>query len=150
MWLGTTMQPPVAGILSPSIQVREVAASMVGLIVATAKLTAQPRLPCTFRTDTRDLLIVAEQATRNDARIGPEMTPLPPPISFVVIVPVKPPARGKSRLDALPATQRRDLAAAFARDTVAAARRTPRVVAVLVVTDDFRFAAELARRTAAR
>lgn len=63
--------------------------------------------------------------------------------SFVVILPVKPPARGKSRLDALPATQRRDLAAAFARDTVAAARRTPQVETVLVVTDDFRFAAEL-------
>jgi 2-phospho-L-lactate guanylyltransferase len=71
------------------------------------------------------------------------MTPLTPPISFVVIVPVKPPARGKSRLDALPASQRRDLAAAFALDTVAAARRTPRVEAVLVVTDDFRFAADL-------
>jgi len=71
------------------------------------------------------------------------MTPLPPPISFVVIVPVKPPARGKSRLDALPAGQRRKLAAAFALDTVAAARRTPRVEAVLVVTDDFRFAADL-------
>ena len=71
------------------------------------------------------------------------MTPLPPPNSFVVIVPVKPPARGKSRLDALPASQRRDLAEAFARDTVAAARRTPRVETVLVVTDDFRFAADL-------
>lgn len=71
------------------------------------------------------------------------MTPLPPPVDFVVIVPVKPPARGKSRLDALPAGHRRELAAAFARDTVAAARRTPRVAAVLVVTDDFRFAADL-------
>lgn len=71
------------------------------------------------------------------------MTPPPPPDSFVVIVPVKPPARGKSRLDALPAGQRRELAAGFARDTVAAARRTPRVEAVLVVTDDFRFADDL-------
>ncbi|PUA80757.1 2-phospho-L-lactate guanylyltransferase [Nocardioides currus] len=70
------------------------------------------------------------------------MTPPPPP-SFVVIVPVKPPARGKSRLDAFPPDQRRDLAAAFARDTVAAARRTPGVEAVLGVTDDFRFAADL-------
>ena len=60
-----------------------------------------------------------------------------------MIVPVKPPARGKSRLDALPAAQRRDLAAAFARDTVSAARGTPLVDAVLVVTDDFRFAAVL-------
>ena len=71
------------------------------------------------------------------------MSSEPPHLSFVVIVPVKPPARGKSRLDALPAGQRRRLAAAFARDTVAAARRTPQVRTVLVVTDDFRFAADL-------
>ncbi len=71
------------------------------------------------------------------------MTPFPSAISFVVIVPVKPPARAKSRLDALPADRRRDLAAAFARDTVAAVRRTPHVVAVLVVTDDHLFAAQL-------
>lgn len=64
--------------------------------------------------------------------------------SFVVILPVKPPALGKSRLRGLPDSQRRDLAAAFARDTAAAARRTPGVVAVLAVTDDFRFARELA------
>lgn len=64
--------------------------------------------------------------------------------SFVVILPVKPPALGKSRLRGLPDAQRRDLAAAFARDTAAAARRTPGVLAVLVVTDDFRFARELA------
>jgi len=69
----------------------------------------------------------------------------PADVSFVVIVPVKPPARGKSRLDTLTPSQRRDLAAAFARDTVAAAHRTPRVQAVLVVTDDHRFAAELSR-----
>lgn len=71
---------------------------------------------------------------------------LPPTdVSFVVIVPVKPPARGKSRLDTFDPTDRRDLAAAFARDTVAAAHRTPCVEAVLVVTDDHRFAAELSR-----
>jgi 2-phospho-L-lactate guanylyltransferase len=64
--------------------------------------------------------------------------------SFVVILPVKPPALGKSRLRGLPDAQRRDLAAAFARDTAAAARRTPGVVAVLAVTDDYRFARELA------
>jgi 2-phospho-L-lactate guanylyltransferase len=64
--------------------------------------------------------------------------------SFVVILPVKPPALGKSRLRGLPDAQRRDLAAAFARDTAAAARRTPGVVAVLAVTDDFSFASELA------
>lgn len=71
------------------------------------------------------------------------MTPLSPPFSFVVIVPVKPPARAKSRLDVLPTDRRRDLAAAFARDTVAAARRTPHVVVVLVVTDDHLFADQL-------
>lgn len=65
--------------------------------------------------------------------------------SFVVILPVKPPALGKSRLRGLPDAQRRDLAAAFARDTAAAARRTPGVVAVLAVTDDHRFASELAQ-----
>ncbi len=67
----------------------------------------------------------------------------PADFSFVVIIPVKPPARGKSRLHTLPTVQRRDLAAAFARDTVAAARQARRVEAVLVVTDDHRFAAAL-------
>lgn len=71
------------------------------------------------------------------------MTPLPPPISFAVIVPVKPLARAKSRLEPIPADRRRELAAAFARDTVAAARRTPRVAVVLVVTDDHLFADQL-------
>lgn len=63
---------------------------------------------------------------------------------FVVVVPVKPPALGKSRLRGLPDEVRRDLAAAFARDTVAAALATPQVRAVLGVTDDHRFASELA------
>lgn len=61
----------------------------------------------------------------------------------VVIVPVKPPALAKSRLVPLPADQREELARAFALDTVAVARRTPGVVAVLAVTDDFRLAAQL-------
>lgn len=64
--------------------------------------------------------------------------------SFVVIVPVKPPALGKSRLRGLPDGRRRDLAAAFARDTVAAALGTEGVAGVLAVTDDHRFARELA------
>ncbi|MDP3890521.1 2-phospho-L-lactate guanylyltransferase [Nocardioides sp.] len=67
---------------------------------------------------------------------------LPP--SFVALVPVKPPARGKSRLAELPDARRRDLAAAFALDTVRAARAADLVGAVLAVTDDFRFADELA------
>ncbi len=57
----------------------------------------------------------------------------------VLVVPVKPPAFGKSRLD-FPQAQRRELAEAFALDTVQAAAATPGVAAVLVVTDDFRLA----------
>ncbi|GAB2880938.1 2-phospho-L-lactate guanylyltransferase [Nocardioides pacificus] len=63
--------------------------------------------------------------------------------AFVVLVPVKPPAVGKSRLVGLPDEQRRRLAAAFALDTVTAALGTPAVAEVLVVTDDARFAAQL-------
>lgn len=63
----------------------------------------------------------------------------------VVVVPVKPPAFGKSRLggpdQGLPDAQRRELAQAFAIDTVEAALATSGVEAVLVVTDDFRLAA---------
>jgi 2-phospho-L-lactate guanylyltransferase len=64
--------------------------------------------------------------------------------AFAVLVPVKPPGHGKSRLAALPQDQRRGLARAFALDTVAAALQTPGVAHVLAVTDDFRFARELA------
>lgn len=62
---------------------------------------------------------------------------------FVVVVPVKPPARGKSRLVGLTAGRRRDLAAAFALDTVTACLAAGYVAQVLVVTDDVAFAAEL-------
>lgn len=58
----------------------------------------------------------------------------------VVVVPVKPPVFGKSRLAGLPDEQRRELAEAFALDTVEAAAATPGVAHVLVVTDDFRLA----------
>ena len=66
----------------------------------------------------------------------------------VVVVPVKPPAIGKSRLAAdpfrrLPDEQRRELAEAFALDTVQASLATPGVDAVLVVTDDFRLASSM-------
>jgi 2-phospho-L-lactate/phosphoenolpyruvate guanylyltransferase len=60
-------------------------------------------------------------------------------MSFVVLLPVKPPARGKSRLDLAPEA-RTELATAFALDTAAACLATPSVVAVLVVTDDALFA----------
>ena len=64
-------------------------------------------------------------------------------VRCVVVVPVKPPALGKSRLVGLTDEQRRELAEAFALDTVAAARATTGVEAVLVVTDDFRLATAL-------
>jgi 2-phospho-L-lactate guanylyltransferase len=69
------------------------------------------------------------------------MPPTPVPRRFVVLVPVKPPAEGKSRLADLPDDVRAALAAAFARDTVAAARSAGRVAEVMVVTDDAAFAA---------
>lgn len=55
--------------------------------------------------------------------------------SFVVLVPVKPPEVGKSRLAGAGEVLRQALAVAFARDTLAAARATPGVVAVVAVTD---------------
>jgi 2-phospho-L-lactate/phosphoenolpyruvate guanylyltransferase len=76
------------------------------------------------------------------------MSPRTAPLPCVVVVPVKPPAVGKSRLVAHPFQhltdgQRRELAEAFALDTVQAAAATPGVQAVLVVTDDFRLAAAM-------
>ena len=62
--------------------------------------------------------------------------------SYVVLLPVKPPARGKSRLEVDPA-RRRALAAAFALDTARACVAAEHVAAVLAVTDDARFADEL-------
>lgn len=63
----------------------------------------------------------------------------PPP--FVVLVPIKPPAVGKSRLATMPDQQRISLATAFARDTIAASVAASGVAQVMVVTDDHRFAA---------
>ena len=65
------------------------------------------------------------------------------PARCVVVVPVKPPTHGKSRLTGFADDHRRDLAEAFALDTVQAATATPGVDAVLVVTDDHRFAASV-------
>lgn len=71
-------------------------------------------------------------------------SPLAEPRRFAVLVPVKPPARGKSRLGGLPDDVRRELAAAFALDTVAACLAADRVGAILVATDDASFSARLA------
>ena len=62
---------------------------------------------------------------------------------YVVLVPVKSPALGKSRLGDLGDDARRDLAEAFALDTVAACLAATSVGAVLVVTDDVRFSSVL-------
>lgn len=59
---------------------------------------------------------------------------------FTVLVPVKPPAVGKSRLAGLDGgAARRRLAEAFAQDTVLACLRAAWVAEVLVVTDDAQF-----------
>lgn len=55
---------------------------------------------------------------------------------WAVVVPVKALPEAKSRLSAETPQARRDLALAFALDTVAAARECDRVAAVIVVTDD--------------
>jgi 2-phospho-L-lactate guanylyltransferase len=67
-----------------------------------------------------------------------------PPRRFAVLVPVKPPAFAKSRLGDLGDAARRDLATAFAVDTVSAALACPSVDRVLVVTDDHELARGLA------
>jgi 2-phospho-L-lactate guanylyltransferase len=58
------------------------------------------------------------------------------PRPFGVVVPVKPAAVAKSRLQPLGDTARRELVGAFAVDTVLAALECPVVDRVLVVTDD--------------
>ena len=70
--------------------------------------------------------------------------PTTPSHRFAVLVPVKPPAFAKSRLRDLGDEARRELATAFAVDTVTAALACPSVERVLVVTDDHALAAGLA------
>ncbi len=64
--------------------------------------------------------------------------------SYVAVVPVKPPTIGKSRLLGPTDLQRRQLAEAFALDTVAACLASDRVAEVLVATDDAAFATRFA------
>ncbi|MGA8256913.1 MAG: 2-phospho-L-lactate guanylyltransferase [Nocardioides sp.] len=63
--------------------------------------------------------------------------------SYAVILPVKPPAFGKSRLRGLDDLLRRELAVAFALDTAAACLACERISEVLVATDDAGLAARL-------
>ena len=72
------------------------------------------------------------------------MSATPQTPTYAVVVPVKPPARGKSRLVGIPDGAREELAAAFALDTVTACLAAEHVGAVLVATDDARFSAALA------
>lgn len=64
--------------------------------------------------------------------------------SYAVVVPVKPPTIGKSRLQGLRDDQRRALAEAFAVDTVSACLRSGTVAQVLVATDDAAFSRHFA------
>ena len=67
------------------------------------------------------------------------------PLTWSLVVPVKPLARAKSRLAALAGPVRPALALAVAADTVRAALDCPRVRHVIVVTDDGLASEELAR-----
>jgi 2-phospho-L-lactate guanylyltransferase len=70
----------------------------------------------------------------------PAPAPDPATVRYAALVPVKPPAFGKSRLSDLGDAARRDLATAFAVDTVVAALACELVERVLVVTDDHELA----------
>jgi 2-phospho-L-lactate/phosphoenolpyruvate guanylyltransferase len=68
---------------------------------------------------------------------------------YAALVPVKPPAVGKSRLAGLGTQARRALAEAFALDTIAACLESASVVRVLVVTDDVQVSSAVATLGAA-
>ncbi len=68
---------------------------------------------------------------------------------YAALIPVKPPAVGKSRLAGAGAESRRALAEAFALDTVSACVAASAVARVLVVTDDVEVAAAVAALGAA-
>lgn len=59
----------------------------------------------------------------------------------VLLLPVKPPASGKSRLSSVHPALRRQLARAFALDTLTAVRSVPDLDRVIVVTTDAEFGA---------
>lgn len=62
---------------------------------------------------------------------------------YAVLLPVKPPAYGKSRLVGLSDPDRRRLAEAFALDTASACLEAAHVGAVMAVTDDAHFSSQL-------
>ncbi|MGN6219885.1 MAG: 2-phospho-L-lactate guanylyltransferase [Microbacterium sp.] len=85
-------------------------------------------------------------AARVEAAAASEESPM---ARWVVVVPVKPSAHGKSRLD-VPGVARKDLARAIALDTLEAATACDMVAQVVVVTDDAALAREAAMIPALR
>ncbi|MCX6401565.1 MAG: 2-phospho-L-lactate guanylyltransferase [Propionibacteriales bacterium] len=71
-----------------------------------------------------------------------------PPGGFVILLPVKSPGTGKTRMTSLTDADRGRLARAFAVDALDACLATPGVVEVVVISDDAGFAAVLADRGA--
>jgi len=95
-----------------------------------------------LRTVTADLfLVVGSRLLPGRWSVGPVLADggmiTAMPVSCpVVLLPVKPPARGKSRLHTWGPEVRRELARAFALDTLHAVLATPRVHRVVVLTTD--------------
>lgn len=90
---------------------------------------------------------VSPPSARGEAELRP--APEPPPARWIVVVPVKPPARGKSRLD-VAGVDRAALAHAIALDTLEAATTCELVAQVVVVTNDPALARESAAIPALR
>lgn len=99
---------------------------------------------------------VATPQERGARQAGDGVSPGPGSVSeelgtprWIVVVPVKPPARGKSRLD-VPGVDRAAIAHAIALDTLAAATACELVAQVVVVTNDPALARESAAIPALR
>ncbi len=122
MWLKARMQPPVSGILSPSIHVREAIIDSTGLTIDEPTANAHPRGSCNFLT--RSLTMTGFQMMTHSVRSH-----------YVALVPMKPPAVAKSRMTLMPAI-RQALAQAFGEDTMAALRGTLLVDQIVVVRDE--------------
>lgn len=71
-----------------------------------------------------------------------------PPGGFVILLPVKSPGTGKTRMTSLTDADRARLAGSFAIDALDACLATPGVAEVMVVSDDADFATVLASRGA--
>src|SRR4051794_18143869 len=120
MWFSTRMNPPDTGMFSPPSHVRLVVSSSSGFTMATPMVHAHPRLCCSLRTVTDAGYSDTVPLPWSGLTGSWPMSAHRPDHRFVVLVPVKPPAVGKSRLLGLDAAVRRSLAEAFAQDTVAA------------------------------